>query len=220
MASFLIAVFGVAVAQTPHPSGSYVPRHPPAGQPTIGCGDFNYGPQSIGPLDYRATPQDVIDFVESRHFTENVERLTKGERGTVAGDIAYTLRAFPNNPRALRSAAELTRRNGGRMPPDLGFTIACWFDRAIAFRPDDAQVRVLFAFELLRSKETKAALEQTRIAESLAKESPALHYNVGLLYFELQDYDRSLANARIAYQQGFNLPGLRDKLTRAGKWKD
>lgn len=198
---------------------SSVSRHPPAGQPSPGCGDFNYGASALGPLDFRTTPPDVIDFVEVRHFPDHVERLVRGEKGTVAGDIAYTLNVFPNHPRALRSAAELTRRNGGIMPKDMRYTLVCWFDRAIAYRPDDAQVRVLWAFELLRSKQTAAAMEHTRAAEDLARGNPTLHYNVGLLYFELKQYDKSMANAKIAYDQGLNLPGLRDKLAKAGQWK-
>jgi tetratricopeptide (TPR) repeat protein len=105
------------------------------------------------------------------------------------------------------------------MPKDMRYSITCWFDRAIAFRPDDAQVRVLWTQELIRSKQTKRALEQVKIAEELARGNPTLHYNVALLYFDLQQYERSMANARIAYDQGFNLPGLRDKLAKAGHWK-
>jgi hypothetical protein len=213
----LALVLLVPVAGFGQSSG--VSRHPPAGQPSPGCGDFNYGASALGPLDYRITPPDVIDFVEVRHFPEHVERLVRGEKGTVGGDIAYTLGVFPNHPRALRSAAELTRRNNGIMPKDMRFTLLCWFDRAIAFRPDDAQVRILWAQELIRGKQTAAALEQVRVAEELAKGNPAVHYNVGLLYFELKDYEKSIANAKVAYEQGFNLPGLRDKLTRAGQWK-
>ena len=194
-------------------------RHPSVRDPSVGCGDFNAGPGTLGPLDYRITPPNEIHFVEVRHFPDHVERLIRGEKGTIAGDIAFTLRVFPNHPRALRSAAELTRRNGGVMPKDLRFSIACWFDRAVAFRPDDAQVRILFASELLRSKQFAAALEQTKAAEELAKGNPVLHYNVGLLYFDLKDYEKSVANAKIAYDQGFNLPGLRNKLTKAGQWK-
>lgn len=197
-----------------------ITRYPPAGQPSAGCGDFNYEKTAIGPLDYRVTPPDEIEFIEVRHFPPHVERLERGEKGTVAGDIAYTLRAFPNHPRALRSAAELTRRNGGVTPKDLGFSIACWFDRAIAYRPDDPQVRIVFAFELLKSKQNVAAREQVIKAEQLANGNPQIHYNVGLLYFDLKDYDKSMANARIAYEQGFNLPGLKDKLKKAGKWKE
>jgi tetratricopeptide (TPR) repeat protein len=170
-------------------------------------------------LDYRATPADVIDFVEVRHFTNEVERLVKGEKGTVASDIAYTLGVFPNHPRALRAAAELTRRNGGTMPRDLVYSLVCWFDRALAYRPDDPQVRILWAQELIRSKQPTQALEQVQTAEMLAQGNPSIHYNVALLYFDLKQYDKSMANAKIAYEQGFNLPGLRDKLTKAGQWK-
>ena len=198
----------------------YLNRHEPAQNPSLACGDFNYGSGSIGPLDYRATPKDVIEFVESRHFTPNIERLIKGRTGTLGAEIAYTLRAFPNHPRALKSAATLTRRNGGQMPRDMNFSIACWFDRAVAFRPDDIQVRILWAFELLKSKEAAAARGQTQVAEKLAEGSPVAHYNVGLLYFELGDYEKALANAKIAYDGGFNLPGLKDKLSKAGQWKE
>jgi tetratricopeptide (TPR) repeat protein len=197
-----------------------ITRYPPVGQPSAGCGDFNYEKTAIGPLDYRLTPPDEIEFIEVRHFPSHVERLIRGEKGTIAGDIAYTLRAFPNHPRALRSAAELTRRNGGVMPKDLQYSVACWFDRAVAYRPDDTSVRIVWGFELLKSKQNAAALEQAGIAEKLAKGNPQFHYNVGLLYFELKEYEKSMANAKIAYEQGFNLPGLKDKLTKAGKWKE
>lgn len=197
-----------------------ISRQAPVNEPSAGCGNFVYGQTALGPLDYRTTPQNEIDFVEMRHFPEHVERLVRGEKGTIAGDIAYTLRVFPNHPRALRSAAELTRRNGGSMPQDMHYSIACWFDRAIAYRPDDAQVRVVYAFELVRAKKLAEAKPQVEMAEKLAKGNPTVHYNVGLLYFELKDYERSMANAKIAYESGFNLPGLKDKLTKAGQWKD
>ena len=215
-AAFLLAS-SLAAATPVHAQSKW--RHTPAGQPSIGCGDFNYGPSAIGPLDYRFTDAGTINLVERRHFTPKVERLLGGEAGTIAGDIAYTLNAFPNHVRALRSAAELTRRNGGRMPAHMNFSVTCWFDRAIAFRPDDVQVRLLWGFELARSKQTAAALEQARVAESLSKDSPVVHYNLGLLYFELKEYEKSMANAKIAYDLGYNLPGLRDKLTKAGQWR-
>jgi hypothetical protein len=36
----------------------------------------------------------------------------------------------------------------------------------------------------------------------------------------LGQFDKSLECAHIAYGSGFPLPGLRDKLKRAGKWKE
>lgn len=215
------AIFASAASAQTFMTRQYNARDTPAQNPSSGCGDFNYGSGSIGPLDYTTTPQDVRDYVESRHFDQGVERLVKGIQATsVAGDIAFTLRSFPNHPRALRSAAELMRRNSGRTPPGMTFNTACWFDRAVAFRPEDVQVRILWAFELLKSKERSAAIEQTTAAEALAGDNPAARYNVGLLYFELGDHERAMANARLAYAGGFNLPGLKNKLTKAGQWKE
>lgn len=195
-------------------------RHPPANQPSPGCGDFNYSISALGPLDYRITDPEVIDFVEVRHFTPQVERLVKGEKGTLGSEMAYMLGVFPNHHRALRSALELTKRHGGTMPPEMKYSVDCWFDRAIAYRPDDVLVRVLWAQELIRRGDRRSALQQVEIAETFAKGSPPSHYNLGLLYFELREYEKSMSNAKIAYDNGFNLPGLRDKLTKAGKWKD
>ena len=130
------------------------------------------------------------------------------------------MKAFPNHPRALKAAAELSRRSAGGQPTRLGYSITCYFDRAIAFRPDDVQVRILWASELLKSKQTAAARDQTKVAEGLANSDPVVHYNVGLLYFELGDYDQALANAKVAYDQGSNLPGLKKKLIKAGQWQE
>lgn len=215
-----VAVLAVPMGAIAPASGQYKSRDQPMGSPSLGCGDFNYSSEAIGPLDYRTTPRHVRDLVERRHFTRDVEKLIKGSTGSVAQDISYTLRAFPNHPRALKSTAELTRRNNGGTPPGLGFSLACWFDRAVAFRPDDIQIRILWAFELIKLKDAAAALEQTRAAEELANDNAAAQYNVGLLYFDLGDYERSMANAKLAYAGGFSLPGLRDKLIRAGKWKE
>ena len=216
---WLLGVSAVC-AQDAEMQRGYVQRHQPAQQPSIACGDFNYSSLSIGPLDYRITPPDVRELVERRHFTKDVEQLKQGVTSSVGGDINYTLRAFPNHPRALRAAAELARRSGGYKQARLRYSIECFFDRAIAFRPDDVQVRVLWAFELLKSKQRAVALEQTKVAESLASGDPMTHYNVGLLYFELGDHAKAMTNAKIAYDGGFNLPGLRDKLSKAGQWKE
>jgi tetratricopeptide (TPR) repeat protein len=57
------------------------------------------------------------------------------------------------------------------------------------------------------------------MAAKLGEDTANMHYNIGLAYFELRDYDKALAHAKKAYEQGFTLPGLRDKLTQAGKWQ-
>ena len=46
------------------------------------------------------------------------------------------------------------------------------------------------------------------------------HYNTGLIYFDIKDYDQALAQAHKAYGLGFLQPALRDQLKIAGKWKE
>jgi len=43
---------------------------------------------------------------------------------------------------------------------------------------------------------------------------------MGLIYFDLKDYDKALSFAHRAYGSGFPLPGLRDKLKKVGKWQE
>lgn len=199
------------------------PTDPPqaaARQPAPSCGKIEPRDAALGPLDYRTTPQRTIDFVEVRHFTSAVEQLKHGEKGgDVASDISYTLTVFPNHPRALRSAAALVRRNGGVKPPGLDYGVDCWFERALAFRPDDPDVRIVIAFELIRNRREPEAREHALAAEPLVND-PRRQYNLGLLFFALKDFERSRQYAKKAYSDGFNLPGLRNKLQQAGQWRD
>ncbi|MGZ8254660.1 MAG: ABC transporter permease, partial [Burkholderiaceae bacterium] len=63
-------------------------------------------------------------------------------------------------------------------------------------------------------------LSQLEAAEMHAGESATVHYNLGLLYLDLKDYDRSVQHARKAYDLGAPLQGLKNKLAQAGKWRD
>ena len=63
------------------------------------------------------------------------------------------------------------------------------------------------------------ALEQYSAAEKLAPHSAELHYNFGLLYFDLKNYKEAVAQARQAYAKGFPLPGLKRKLQNIGAWQ-
>jgi tetratricopeptide (TPR) repeat protein len=56
--------------------------------------------------------------------------------------------------------------------------------------------------------------------EALGGRSADINYNLGLIYLELGDTDNALARAHIAYAQGYPLPGLRNRLRKAGKWQE
>jgi hypothetical protein len=79
------------------------------------CGSLENG---YGPFDYRKTDAARRSIVEKFHFTSKVETLRGGSTAsTPGGDLAYTLRAFPNHPSALMATirfAEQTKRNPPR----------------------------------------------------------------------------------------------------------
>lgn len=185
--------------------------------PTGLCGPLD---NAFGPFDYRSARRQDIDIVERYHFTPRVEALTGGESGSIGGDLDYTLRAFPNHPRALLSLTRLAERNRSPRIAGAKYPVECYFDRAIRFQPDDAQVRVLYAHYLTRHQRLEEARRQLEVAESGDPKDPQILYNLGLGYVDLKDYDRALEYAHRAYAAGINFPGLKERLIRANRWRD
>ena len=180
------------------------------------CGPLTNG---YGPYDYWVD-KDRLGIVIGAHFTSGVENLTQQKTGPFGGDIDYTLRAIPNHPRALMTMMKLVERTKMERPPGAQYSIECYFDRAMRFRPKDGTVRMIYADFLAKRGKHREALEQLEVAKELAGDNANLNYNVGLAYVELKDYDKALAHAHKAYALGFSLPGLRNKLERVGKWRD
>ena len=182
------------------------------------CGSLS---SSFGPFDYRISSQDKKKLVEGAHFTREVEQLIRGRTSQdPAGDLHYTLSVFPNHPRALRSMMEWGLKKKTDHPRDAKWPIWCYFDRAIRFQPDDAQVRMLFGIYLQRKGKFSEAIQQLTEAEKLASDNANLYYNMGLVYLDLGDSSKALEHAHRAYSMNFPLEGLRNRLKRAGKWKE
>ena len=189
-----------------------------AGAQVEECGSLR---NHYGPWDYRTAPKTELEIVESAHFTRDVETLRRGSTSmSIGADISYTLRVFPNHHRALVAMTKLARREGKPIPAGSQYSINCWFVRAIQYQPNDAQVRVIYGIELLRAKKTDDAVKQFEMAQNLAGDDANVHYNLGLAYFDLKEYDKSLEHAKKAYELGFTLPGLKSKLQKTGKWRD
>ena len=186
------------------------------------CGDLN-PPGQYGPFDFRTIPSDVRHRVEDYHFTPDVETLRKGNTAALAGaDLDYTLRAIPNNPRALLSISRYATKMKIDRAPGLRFTAECYFERAIRFVPNDPMPRVLYASYLKDRKRNAEARAQLDEAEKVRGEpvNSDIDYNLGLLYYEVGAYDRALDAAKRAYALGAPLPALKNKLKAAGKWKE
>ncbi len=179
-------------------------------------------PGQFGPFDFN-NPDNKgqnLQLVESAHFTPEVEQLTKASSGYIGSDIDYTLRAFPNHPRALNAMARLSIQEKTPTPHGAHFSIECYFDRAINFAPTDPIPPMLYGNYLAKSAREDEALKMYQKAEMIAPQNANVLYNMGLLFFTMKQYDRSLAYAKKAYAAGFPLPGLRMKLEKAGQWKD
>ena len=182
------------------------------------CGDpFR---NHFGPFDYNTATQPQRDIVERFHFTEQVATLRRGQSTfNIGADIAYTLRVFPNHPRALMSMASLAQREKKERPVGSEYTLSCWFERAIRFRPEDPAVRMAYGIALSKESKYPAALEQFLKAFELSPNNANIQYNLGLTYFELKDYGNALKHAKSAYQLGFPLLGLRNRLESVNEWK-
>lgn len=202
-----LAAIGSAHAQDTNDSGLM-----------FGCGSLA---NSYGPFDYN-NPQhraEKLPIVDKAHFTPQVESLTRGQSGSLVRDLDYTLRAFPNHSRALWAMARyhlsLQRRSE---KSDSPYSIDCYFDRALHWRPNDANVWLIHGMYLAKKGELDEALAKYEMALKLEPESAEINYNAGLAYFDRRDYARARGLAEKAYALGYPLPGLKNKLAEVGQW--
>lgn len=184
------------------------------------CGELQ---NAYGPYDYQTERGQPLRLVEGAHFGPSVEALLHGKRGAhtpVGPEINYTLRAFPNHHRALLATQRLAERTKRDPPPGMLYTVECWFDRATRFRPNDVVVRMLYAQYLNSKSRREQALAQLEQVQRLAGDNPFTHYNLGLVFLEMKEFDRALVQAHRAIDLGFERDDLKAKLVAAGKWSD
>lgn len=200
--------FGLAIA-TP-----YLAR---AAVSDIVCGQLANG---YGPYDYR-TDKKELPVVEFHHLTAPVLNLVSGQTGMYpGGDLDYTLRAFPNHPTALMAMIRYGEKTRSDRPKGARYSVECYLYRAWRFREDDPTVRMIYATYLAKHRRGEEALTHLEDARTMGEDSANFDYNIGLVYFDLKNYDKALFYAHQAYSKGFPLPGLREKLKKAGKWTE
>lgn len=175
---------------------------------------------AYGPFDYRTATPDQRTTVESYHFTPSVESLRSGNTGAIGSDIDYTLRAFPNHPRALMAMIRLSEHQKKSKPTGARYTVDCYIDRAITFRPDDVTMREVRGIYFSMVGKHAQAVEDFKVVVAQNPNNGNAHYNLGLAYFELKQYDRARAEAKTARDLKFPLDGLTRKLKAAGEWEN
>jgi len=183
------------------------------------CGDPHKG--AYGPWDYtNPDHQQALVVVHNYHFAPDVENLVRGQSSYIGGDLAYVLKASPNHHRALQSMANLAIKEKTEKPEGSDYTVQCWFDRAMRFKPTDAMVRLVYGIYLNRVGKVDEAMKQFMEADKLEPNNANINYNLGLLYFKKKDYEKARMHAKKAYGLGFPLPGLKDMLVKAGQWNE
>ncbi|WP_083941158.1 tetratricopeptide repeat protein [Pseudoduganella violaceinigra] len=168
--------------------------------------------------DYRTGPEYMLNLVNDRHFTEDVEQGIRGASGALAPDIEYTLRVFPNHKRALATALRMAARYPSGVMPEAKLPIECYFERAVRVFPDDSVTWLMYArFQYMKGHEAQATTMLTKALE-LSPDDPTINYNLGLAYAKQKKYEQALPYAQKAYSLQFPLPGLKQMLVKAGKW--
>ncbi|WP_181901661.1 tetratricopeptide repeat protein [Thalassotalea euphylliae] len=178
---------------------------------------------AYGPFDYtNPSHASKLPLVITAHFTADVRTLKRGTTNrTPHGDIDYTLRAIPNYHPALHAITKLEARDRRALKEWEIFTPShystkCYFERAIYFQPNDATTHMLYAM-YLHSIEKDAKSAEQMYERALAKQPnhTELHYNMGLFYISIGDLEKAEYHAKVAYQNKYPLPGLKNKLAKA-----
>jgi len=185
----------------------------------------------FGPYDYRAdryipestykSHKALLALVENVHFTPKVESLISGNTSSYPGpDMSYTLHAFPNHHRALIAMSSLGEKGNTSKPLGSNYTVDCWFYRAINFATDDYIARLIFANYLARQTRKVEAEQQLTYVASRPDNNAFTLNNIGLIYFQMELYDKAEMFAKKAYALGLQIPTLKEQLKRVGKWSE
>lgn len=175
---------------------------------------------AYGPFDYRKERGKALAIVDSHHFNSDVSSLRKGQSGSLGSDLDYVLRASPNHHAALATISEWGVRLKTKEPPTLPRSIDCYFERASRFQPDDHLVRLLYASFLQRMNMKADALSILAPLEKLQDLHAFTHQNLGMLLLDLGETERALVHAWKSQELGWTRPGLKERLEKAGQWRE
>ncbi|OWQ93059.1 hypothetical protein CDN99_00700 [Roseateles aquatilis] len=197
-------------------------------QSNDGCGPLenNFGPYDY--RDYKDAPAKNRDsgessplfLVESAHFLDTCEAMVYCAAGTPGREFDYTLRAFPNHHRALVAMMRLAARTKTEKAVDARYTVSCYFNRAMRWRPDDIVVRLIYVVYLNDNGRTELARQQVREAQKLNPENPYSLYNLGMVALDVNEVDIAVESARKAYAAGMAQPMLKQRLVAIKRWTD
>lgn len=191
-----------------------------AGEDPVICASIG---DLVSPNDYRlrdSTPQTRwgIQDVTHNHYDPAVQRMSQGEYSRrVMADLDFLLRHWPNDLPGLEALIRYELAGGKAYEFAPAF---CYLERARAFAPDDVGVLLHEGYYFWKKKNNDRAIEIFKAALAIDPTSADAHYDLGLIYSDLGEYDQAVAHARVAYDAGYPLPGLKHKLQQTGHWTE
>jgi tetratricopeptide (TPR) repeat protein len=143
----------------------------------------------------------AFDLHEARNEANFTLVSLEGE-GPLIGQILTTLALISREEKDYEGAADL-------------------LEEAIKVRPQDpGPYSALAMVQRSRKRLDLARDALQRGNEAMQGQSAEIHYNLGLILVETKDYDAALEQAHLAYEMGFPLPGLKNKLVALKKWAE
>lgn len=129
-------------------------------------------------------------------------------------DLDFVLKRFPNHPVALMKVSDLAMKM-----QDASIAMK-YFERALSLYPQYPDTHIIYGVFLQKMGKTDEAIEKYKKALQINPNMSEAHYNLGLAYFEKKKYALARKHAIQAYQLGYPLPGLRNKLKRVKAWRE
>lgn len=172
--------------------------HASAGEP------YNY---------YVPAPDRLLENVEKYHLQQGIDKIKKGQFEYAWSEFAFMLHYFPNHPLALQHISSLSRQIE-KTPRAQKY-----FDRAIKLYPQESTTYALYGIFMHKIENYGEAITQYQQAIQLDGTPAEYHYNLGLSYLALEQYDNAYHCAQKAYDLGYPLSGLKNQLVAEGAWK-
>jgi tetratricopeptide (TPR) repeat protein len=163
---------------------------------------------------YAAAGSNPLKVVEQYHLGPCEQGLNARNFRRAVAECDFILRIFPNHPRALHLTIRACEQ---WQSPECKLDDR--FERAIAINPKASATFVLNGIYLHGIRQYDRARQSYERALALDADSMNAHYNLGLTCIELKDYACANQHAQRAYALGSTLPGLRNRLQKAGQWQ-
>lgn len=163
---------------------------------------------------YAAKGSNAVAVVELYHLGPCKKRFAERQYPRALAECGFILKIFPNHPTALLLTAQICER--WKSPKCMLDDV---FERAVSINPKAPGTFVVQGIHLYGTNQYAKAIQSFKYALDLDPDEMNAHYNMALTFLETKQFDLANAHAQRAYALGAALPGLRDRLTKAGYWK-